>query len=325
MGICCHKWGKFVLSPCHLCDEEESRNKPTNIKKKYYVNDKVEDDKIFFPKKEQKNDGLRSKNKFSIEKEFVDDEYETDTFSNEKGNSLEQIKFKKIDIIKVLTIKEEENNIEYIKLKEHNEKKNNIIIYKDKSINLEITTINFNELILYSSNKYDYILSFLNNRGNNIEIINTFKKTNYIMKKICSKDEILKECEYIESSDLLLTNHFRKEINRILSRDLINHPVSETSISESSLNSINQLRNDLINKSGLENSFEECLICPISHEIMKDPVITPYGQTFDRVNIVKIIEKDGICPLTRKKLEEKDLIPNYGLKQIIDNYNKKWI
>ena len=139
MGICCHKWGKFVLSPCHFCG-----NKQTNVKNQYRVNDKVEDDKNFFPKKEKKNDGLWSKNKFSSD-----------------------------DIIKVLTIKEEENNKEYIKVKEHienhffgtkNEKKNNIIIYKDKSINLEITTIIFNELILYSSNKYDYILSFLNNK-----------------------------------------------------------------------------------------------------------------------------------------------------------------
>ena len=55
---CCHKCGKFVLNPFHLCNEEESRIKQTSIKNKYYVNDKVEYDKINFPKKEQKNDGL---------------------------------------------------------------------------------------------------------------------------------------------------------------------------------------------------------------------------------------------------------------------------
>lgn len=265
-------------------------------------------------------------------KKFENNEEEAKTFPEINENSLEQ-KDENTKIIKVLIIKEEENNKDYIKVKEHienhffgtkNEKKNNIIIYKDKKFNLEITSINFNELLIYSDYRYDFILSFLNDRDNNIEIINTFKKNNYIMKKICPKDEILKECEYIESGDLLLTNHFRKEINRILSWDIYNYPASASTISEDSQYDINELKNNLINKPTSENSsLEEYITCPISQEIMKDPVITPYGHTFERDNIVKIIEKDGKCPFTRKKLEVKDLIPNYRLKQIIDNYNKK--
>ena len=263
--------------------------------------------------------------------EFGDNEEDSKTFPDNNENILEP-KDENTKIIKVLMIKEEENDKDYINVKEHienhffgtkKEKKNNIIVYKDKRFNLDITSINFNELFLYPKDKYDFILSFLNDRDNNIEIINTFKKNNYIMKKICQKDELLKECQYIESDNLLLTNHFRKEINRILSWDIYNYPASASSISEESQNDINELKNNLINKSTQESILEEYIICPISHEIMKDPVITPYGHTFERDNIVKAIKKDGKCPLTRKKLEIKDLIPNYGLKQIIDNYNKK--
>ena len=266
-------------------------------------------------------------NLISNEKKCENNEEEAKTVHEINENINENTK-----IIKVLIIKEEENDKDYIKAKEHfenhffgtkKEKKNNIIVYKDKRFNLEITYINFNELFLCLDDKYDFIFSFLNDRDNNIEIINKFKKNNYIMKKICQKDEILKECEYIESGDLLLTNHFRKEINRILSWDIYNYPASASSISDDSQNDINELKNNLINKLTSESSLEEYITCPISHEIMKDPVITPYGHTFDRDNIVKVIEKDGKCPLTRKKLEIKDLIPNYGLKQIIDNYNKK--
>lgn len=242
-----------------------------------------------------------------------------------------------IDIIKLLIIKDINDIKEYNKVKEHIEnhffnkdiinKENNIIIYKDINYRLEVTAIDFNDLYIYSKNEYDFIISFLNNINNNIRIIKTFKKCKYMMKKLCSKEEIISICsEYINAIDLLLTNHFRKEINKILSWDSINNPVSISTISKSSKNSIdtiNKLKIDLAEQSGSESTYENCLICPISHEIMKEPVITPYGHTFEKENILKIIEKNGKCPITRKKLEEKDLIPNFALKNVIEQYNQK--
>jgi hypothetical protein len=66
-----------------------------------------------------------------------------------------------------------------------------------------------------------------------------------------------------------------------------------------------------------ENSTFEC---PITQEIMKDPVITPDGITYERAAIVAWINKNKNCPITRKPLKEEDLIPNYSLKQAIKNH-----
>ena len=71
------------------------------------------------------------------------------------------------------------------------------------------------------------------------------------------------------------------------------------------------------------NDENEHYICPIGLTIMKDPVITPNGISFERVNIVNWLEKNNYCPITKKPLSVKDLIPNRSLKSAIDNYIKE--
>ena len=51
------------------------------------------------------------------------------------------------------------------------------------------------------------------------------------------------------------------------------------------------------------------------YQKMKDPVITPSGQMYDRKNIEKWIKKNGTDPYTRRKLEIKQLIPVRVLKE----------
>ena len=82
---------------------------------------------------------------------------------------------------------------------------------------------------------YDLIVSFSNSKHETIEIINAFKKTNYLLFKICSKDELIRETNnVISSDDLLLTNHFRKGISKFLgwSYTAKKEDLSESSISE---------------------------------------------------------------------------------------------
>jgi hypothetical protein len=64
----------------------------------------------------------------------------------------------------------------------------------------------------------------------------------------------------------------------------------------------------------------DIISCPISQEIMQDPVCTPSGDTFERSEIVKWINNKHTCPLTRQPLQLKDLIPNKSLKNTIDGY-----
>jgi hypothetical protein len=67
----------------------------------------------------------------------------------------------------------------------------------------------------------------------------------------------------------------------------------------------------------------ESFLCPISQEIMRDPVITPKGISFERKAILDWLKKSQNCPITKTKLTEKDLITNYSLKNAIDEYIKR--
>ena len=83
------------------------------------------------------------------------------------------------------------------------------------------------------------------------------------------------------------------------------------------------------NKGGATQGFNdidgeyESFFCPISHEIMLDPVITPQGISYDRQFILDWLKKQRNCPLTKTPLNEKDLITNYALKNTIDDYLRK--
>jgi hypothetical protein len=60
--------------------------------------------------------------------------------------------------------------------------------------------------------------------------------------------------------------------------------------------------------------------CPISQEIMQDPVCTPSGDTYERSEIVKWITSHHTCPFTRHPLQIKDLVPNKSLKNSIEGH-----
>ncbi|KAJ7972641.1 RING-type E3 ubiquitin transferase [Quillaja saponaria] len=61
--------------------------------------------------------------------------------------------------------------------------------------------------------------------------------------------------------------------------------------------------------------------CPLSLELMLDPVIVASGQTYDRYSIQKWFDHGlTICPKTRQKLTHANLIPNYTVKAMIANW-----
>ena len=89
----------------------------------------------------------------------------------------------------------------------------------------------------YSTNKYDWIISFSDNIEEIIKIINMYKETNYMFKKVVEKNEILNKCNVdIQQNKILLTNHFRIQINKYLSWKN-NDTISESIISNSTYNS----------------------------------------------------------------------------------------
>ena len=62
--------------------------------------------------------------------------------------------------------------------------------------------------------------------------------------------------------------------------------------------------------------------CPISFEIMTDPVITKEGNTFERSAILNWLKGKNTCPLSRLPLFESDLITNKSLKEMIERYRE---
>jgi len=59
----------------------------------------------------------------------------------------------------------------------------------------------------------------------------------------------------------------------------------------------------------------------ISFELLKDPVITPSGITYDRKDIEEHLHKVGhFDPVTRTKLTTDQLISNYAMKEVVDSY-----
>ena len=67
-------------------------------------------------------------------------------------------------------------------------------------------------------------------------------------------------------------------------------------------------------------NIPEEFICPITLAIMKDPVIMPDSQTYEREAIAKYLKQSPLSPLTRKHINIKDAIPNYALKSMIEKY-----
>ncbi|ONI03915.1 hypothetical protein PRUPE_6G290800 [Prunus persica] len=76
---------------------------------------------------------------------------------------------------------------------------------------------------------------------------------------------------------------------------------------------------DLIRrKSASELGFPVDFRCPISLELMRDPVAVATGQTYDRESIKLWIESGhNTCPKTGQTLAHSDLIPNRALKNLI--------
>ncbi|KAF9665341.1 hypothetical protein SADUNF_Sadunf16G0112700 [Salix dunnii] len=60
-------------------------------------------------------------------------------------------------------------------------------------------------------------------------------------------------------------------------------------------------------------------LCPISLQLMRDPVTVSTGITYDREDIEKWLFslKNKTCPVTKQELLTKDLTPNHNLRRLI--------
>jgi U-box domain len=63
--------------------------------------------------------------------------------------------------------------------------------------------------------------------------------------------------------------------------------------------------------------------CPITLELLKWPMISKYGHTFEKNAILAWLKKESTCPLSRQPLSTKCLRPNYSLRQEIQQWQER--
>lgn len=73
---------------------------------------------------------------------------------------------------------------------------------------------------------------------------------------------------------------------------------------------------------GTPPTLPSAYCCPISMEIMVDPVIVATGHTYDRCSIERWVHTQGhkTCPCTGMKLRHLEFTPNYALKSAIQEW-----
>jgi hypothetical protein len=67
------------------------------------------------------------------------------------------------------------------------------------------------------------------------------------------------------------------------------------------------------------------LVCPITLDLMRDPVMDANGHTFNRSAIEhSLVNRPGICPLTNERYPDGDarLTPNRVVHSMIYAFNK---
>lgn len=66
--------------------------------------------------------------------------------------------------------------------------------------------------------------------------------------------------------------------------------------------------------------------CPLTMEVMVDPVLDTEGNSYERSAICQWLKQSRTSPLSRQPLTERMLIPNVALKSVIhDTMGMKWV
>lgn len=100
---------------------------------------------------------------------------------------------------------------------------------------------------------------------------------------------------------------------------------SEVEYIDKMISVVNRMHEHLVMLKQAESSIPVSVpadfCCPLSLELMTDPVIVASGQTYERAFIKNWIDLGlTVCPKTRQTLVHTNLIPNYTVKALIANW-----
>lgn len=66
-----------------------------------------------------------------------------------------------------------------------------------------------------------------------------------------------------------------------------------------------------------DNEAPDAFCCPITHDVLRDPVVACDGYSYERDAIKEWLQKHDTSPMTNEKMESKNLIPNLALRAAI--------
>ncbi|XP_008793868.3 U-box domain-containing protein 19 [Phoenix dactylifera] len=76
-----------------------------------------------------------------------------------------------------------------------------------------------------------------------------------------------------------------------------------------------------LQEEAIEHLYLEDLRCPISLELMADPVTLATGQTYDRASIARWLKAGYLtCPVTGEKLASTELVPNVTIRKLVQQF-----
>lgn len=69
-----------------------------------------------------------------------------------------------------------------------------------------------------------------------------------------------------------------------------------------------------------EDNVPNSFLCPIGHQIMRNPAVDIDGYSYELSAIVEWLRHDSSSPITRKRMTINDLRPNRALQSAISEY-----
>ncbi|KAK8537332.1 hypothetical protein V6N13_042265 [Hibiscus sabdariffa] len=145
----------------------------------------------------------------------------------------------------------------------------------------------------------------------------------------------LPKCSNAESQqpEIECDRHAADEATKILERvtNSSSNSASSTSSEVCLSNELDSKMQQNVTSKGIEETkkpdavvIPDDFLCPISLELMRDPVVVATGQTYERSYIQRWIDSgNATCPKTRQKLEDTTLTPNYVLRSLINQWCAK--
>ncbi|KAL6146879.1 hypothetical protein ACLB2K_057556 [Fragaria x ananassa] len=128
-----------------------------------------------------------------------------------------------------------------------------------------------------------------------------------------------------EETDKEAAMEIKKQLRKLV-KDIVEEEDYRVETAEEAMRALSSLKNLKSSKKSLSFKLDvpQEFRCPISGELMIDPVVLATGQTYDRPFIQRLLnEGSQICPQTKQVLAHTILTPNNLVRQMISQWCKE--